>query len=111
MPDKDESTYRTAAETGDADAANKYGCALFDRGALLYQLGRESEAEKWWRKAVDGGNHVAAHNIGVLFGKRGRAVEAEYWYGRARAMQRKNSEVPASRRLSDLPPHFPGLRD
>lgn len=44
---------------------------------------RLEDAERWYRRAADGGDTGAMYNLGLLLRTSGRLDDAERWYRRA----------------------------
>ncbi|MFE2559904.1 tetratricopeptide repeat protein [Streptomyces sp. NPDC059352] len=109
--DRAEASFRSAAESGHADAAMMLGVALINRGAgteglgwlrnaaesgrssgaaltlglLLKEQGSLDEAESFLRQAEEGGQSTAAQELGKLLHARNRREEAEPWLRKAAA--------------------------
>jgi TPR repeat protein len=69
-----------------AEAALRKGAAAGDpslMNALAILLGREAEAEAWFRRAAERGYQPAVTNLGALLNELGRRSEAESWYQQA----------------------------
>ena len=45
--------------------------------------GRGDPAERWYRKAADGGDADAMFNLGALLAEQGEEDQAEQWYRKA----------------------------
>ena len=52
-------------------------------GVMLHELGRDSEAEAWWRRAAEAGHAGSQVNLGLMLHEVGKDAEAEVWWRRA----------------------------
>jgi tetratricopeptide (TPR) repeat protein len=68
-----------AAAAGDADAMARVG-------ALLYDRGENSDAEKWWGKAAEAGSASAMHYLGIAYYARRDLSAAEEWWRKAASL-------------------------
>ena len=72
----EENQWRQLADAGDTNA-------MANVGALFYERGEISDAERWWRQAAEAGHTTAMASLGGLLYAQGNDSEAERWCRKA----------------------------
>ena len=71
--------FRRAAEHGNSSAQNSLGNLLSNGNGIKKNI---DEAFKWYKKALSGGDSIAAHNIAVTYREIGNYTAAVRWFQR-----------------------------
>jgi tetratricopeptide (TPR) repeat protein len=69
-------------------ARQDHALAALNLGNLSYQMGRRTDAERWFRRGAELGNAQAMFNLAMVLSVTGRAQEAAHWHQRGLAAER-----------------------
>jgi predicted Zn-dependent protease len=85
---------------------------LLERGRLALDLGRDAEAERFLRQAVDlvPDDYQANYSLGICLGRRGKSAEAEQYRERAKRIEADMIRIADLTEKLQAAPYNPALR-